>query len=257
MERLRNLSIRWKVIHIIMLTMTVALLIACASFMTYDYVAFRDQQIKDSQALADVLGTSSTAALSFDDRSAVRETLTSLANKREVTQSRVYAADGTRVRRLSAHGRCGAALVAARRRPRHHRRHGSHRRVQADHAQRRAARHDLPRVRSIAAARRASGASARSSLLVLAGSTVIAFAVAWTLQGFISGPDSAARRRCAGGDDRKVVHDPRRAQTARMRSARWSTASTRCSRRSTSATKSCSSIRRISRRKSPRARPSS
>ena len=35
MELLRNLSIRWKVIHMIMFTMTVALLIACAAFMAY------------------------------------------------------------------------------------------------------------------------------------------------------------------------------------------------------------------------------
>ena len=70
---LRDLSIRWKVIHIIMFTMTVALLIACATFMAYDYITFRDQQIKDSQALADLLGTSSTAALSFDDAQAVRD----------------------------------------------------------------------------------------------------------------------------------------------------------------------------------------
>ena len=46
MELLRNLSIRWKVIHMIMFTMTVALLAACAAFMTYDYVAFRDLQIE-------------------------------------------------------------------------------------------------------------------------------------------------------------------------------------------------------------------
>ena len=94
MTFIRNLSIRWKVIHIIMFTMTIALLIACATFMTYDYITFRDQQVKDSQALADLLGTSSTAALSFDDAQAVRDTLKALADKSEITHADVYTLDG-------------------------------------------------------------------------------------------------------------------------------------------------------------------
>src|SRR5687768_17433758 len=104
MELLRNLSIRWKVIHMIMFTMTVALLAACAAFMTYDYVAFRDLQIEDSQTLADMLGTGSTAALTFDDAGTMRETLQSLATKRDVTQARVYAASG---REFAAYRRAG------------------------------------------------------------------------------------------------------------------------------------------------------
>jgi len=109
MERLRNLSIRWKVIHSIMLTMTIALLIACATFMTDDYITFRDRQIKDSQALADVLGTSSTAALSFDDANAVRETLKTLGNKPEVTRSHVYTADGAE---FAAYQRAGIPVAS-------------------------------------------------------------------------------------------------------------------------------------------------
>src|SRR3989337_2844960 len=104
MELLRNLSIRWKVIHIIMLTMTVALLIACAAFMTYDYITFRDQQVKDSQALADLLGTSSTAALSFDDAQAAGDILRALANKPEITQAQIYTPDG---RQFASYHRAG------------------------------------------------------------------------------------------------------------------------------------------------------
>ena len=187
MERLRNLSIRWKVIHIIMFTMTVALLIACATFMTYDYVTFREQQIKDAQALADVLGTGSTAAMTFDDSKAVSETLNALTNKPEVTRALVYLPDG---REFAAYRRQNVAsatvevpangqgaIVTGDRigvfRPIvfNHERLGTIY-LEADRTQQR------ERVRHFG----------EIVLLVLAGSTIIAFVVAWTLQGLISGP---------------------------------------------------------------------
>ena len=186
MNRLRNLSIRWKVIHIIMFTMTVALLIACASFMTYDYVTFGQQQVKDSQALADMLGTASTAALSFDDPSAVRETLKSLANKPEVTQSQVYTVDG---RQFATYGRAGVSVTSMRPPVTGHGvivgtdRIGVFRPIvveerlgtiylETDRSQQR------ERVRRFS----------EIVVKVLAGSTTIAFLVAWALQRFISGP---------------------------------------------------------------------
>jgi len=187
MERLRNLSIRWKVIHIVMLTMTLALLMACAAFMAYDYVTFRDQQIKNVQALADVLGTASTAALTFDDHSAVSETLRALANKQEVTQSRVYAADG---RAFASYQRAGIALASLT--------------IPADGRGTRVSGDRIGVFRPIALNGERLGSIYLESdrtqqherlrrfavivLFVLVGSTVFAFAVAWILQGFISGP---------------------------------------------------------------------
>jgi signal transduction histidine kinase/DNA-binding response OmpR family regulator len=187
MERVRNLSIRWKVIHIIMFTMTVALLIACATFMTYDYVTFRDQQIKDSQALADLLATGSTAAMTFDDSGAVRETLNALTNQPRVTRAHVYLPDG---REFAAYRRedikpsavnvpaggqgsivTGDRIGVFRPIVFNQERLGTIY-LEADRTQQR------DRVEHFG----------EIVLLVLAGSTVIAFAVAWTLQGLISGP---------------------------------------------------------------------
>ena len=111
MTLLRNLSIRWKVMHIIMFIMTVALLIACATFMTYDYITFRDRQITDSQALADLLGTSSTAALSFDDAQVARDTLKALSNKHEITRAHVYGLDGSEFALYDRTGLAPASLV--------------------------------------------------------------------------------------------------------------------------------------------------
>ena len=187
MDQLRNLSIRWKVIHIVMFTMTVALLIACASFMAYDYIAFRDQQVKDSQALADVLGTSSTAALTFDDRSAVSETLTALADKQEVTQSRVYDSDGAEFAVYRRKGIASTALSIPS--------DGQRVLISSDRiGVFRPIRLNLERIGTIYLESDRSQQSDRLRrfgtivLLVLAGSTIIAFAVAWALQRFISGP---------------------------------------------------------------------
>ncbi len=187
MELLRNLSIRWKVIHMIMFTMTVALLIACAAFMAYDYVAFRDQLTKDSHALADLLGTGTTGALSFDDEKAAQETLRALAAKPEVTQSRVYDADG---REFAAYRRPGLTVEAPGTPPDGSRtiitsdRIGVFRPILLNHG----------RVGTIflesdrTAQRERVRHFGKIVLMVLAGSTVVAFVVAWILQGFISRP---------------------------------------------------------------------
>jgi two-component system sensor histidine kinase/response regulator len=187
MELLRNLSIRWKVIHMIMFTMTVALLAACAAFMTYDYVAFRDQQIEDSQTLADMLGTGSTAALSFDDADAERKTLLSLATRRDITQASVYAADG---RKFAAYRRAGVAASQAAVPPGGHGtfvtpdRIGVFRPIVLNGERLGTIHLESDRSEQDARVRRFSEIVA----MILAGSTVIAFVVAWILQGFISRP---------------------------------------------------------------------
>jgi two-component system, sensor histidine kinase and response regulator len=186
MELLRNLSIRWKVIHMIMFTMAVALLIACAAFMAYDYVAFRDQQIKNSHALADMLGTGATGALSFDDGKAAQETLRALAAKPEITQSRIYDAEG---REFAAYQRPDLAAEAP---------------IASDRNRTIITSDRIGVFRPILLNQERLGTIFLESdrteqeervrhfgkivLMVLAGSTVVAFVVAWILQGFISRP---------------------------------------------------------------------
>ncbi|HKY20129.1 MAG TPA: response regulator [Vicinamibacterales bacterium] len=187
LDRLRNLSIRWKIIHVVMFTMTVALLAACAAFMMYDYVAFRDQQVKNSQAFADMLAMNSTAALTFDDSNTVREALTTLAGKREVTQSHVYSANG---RVFAVYRRPGIALGAVA--------------VPTDGHGTIVTRDRIGVFRPIVMGGERLGTIYLESdrtqqhermrrfgqivLLVLVGSTIIAFTIAWILERLISGP---------------------------------------------------------------------
>jgi two-component system sensor histidine kinase/response regulator len=188
MTFLRDLSIRWKVIHIIMFTMTVALLIACATFMAYDYITFRDQQIQDSQALADLLGTSSTAAVSFDDAQTVRETLKALSDKNEITHAHVYTLDskpfasyyrtGLAPMSIAPPSDGGATVTVT------DDRIGVFRPIMLNRERIGTIYLEMDRTQQQQRVRHFSGIV----LLVLAGSTVIAFGVAWVLQGFISGP---------------------------------------------------------------------
>ncbi len=202
MTFLRDLSIRWKVIHIIMFTMTVALLVACASIMVYDYISFRDQQIMDSQTLADLLGTSNTAALSFDDDQAVRDTLKALSDKTAITSARVYALDGRVFASYSRPGLTPTAVapgvaaedtvtVTADR-------IGVSRRIMLKRERIGTIYIETDRIQQQQRVRRFGGIV----VLVLAASTAIAFLVAWVLQGFISGPIlrlAAATRTVAAG----------------------------------------------------------
>jgi signal transduction histidine kinase/ActR/RegA family two-component response regulator/HPt (histidine-containing phosphotransfer) domain-containing protein len=76
--KLRDLPIRRKLMLITMLVSGTALIVACSAFAAYDYVTFRYHMIKEWAASADVIGASSTAALSFGDRDAAREALSCL-----------------------------------------------------------------------------------------------------------------------------------------------------------------------------------
>jgi len=78
MRLLLNMSIRRKLTLLMMLTSVVALLLACGSFLTYDVATFRRKLALELTVLADVIGSNSTAALTFDDAGAARDALGAL-----------------------------------------------------------------------------------------------------------------------------------------------------------------------------------
>jgi len=98
MRGLRHISIRWKLTLIIMAASTIALLLVWAGFVSYEMFAFRRTMVRDLLTLADIIGTRSTAALSFEDRADAKESLSSLrANKHIISacfyrNGRVFAA---------------------------------------------------------------------------------------------------------------------------------------------------------------------
>ena len=59
----RDLSLKRKVMLIVMLTSSIALLLASAGFLAYDMTVFRNRMSQDLLAQAEIIGANSTASL--------------------------------------------------------------------------------------------------------------------------------------------------------------------------------------------------
>jgi signal transduction histidine kinase/ActR/RegA family two-component response regulator len=105
----RNLPVKHKLRLVIMATVTVALLSACAAALAYDRVAARNSLRSDLEVLAEMLGSNSTAALSFDDSRVAAEVLSTLRAKRQIVAAQIFTAGG---RPFASYRRAGAPVAA-------------------------------------------------------------------------------------------------------------------------------------------------
>jgi signal transduction histidine kinase/DNA-binding response OmpR family regulator len=71
-------SIRGKVLTLVMLTTTVALLLGLGAFVTYEHIAFRQKMVGNLNMLAQMVGANSAAALTFHDKSTATQILSDL-----------------------------------------------------------------------------------------------------------------------------------------------------------------------------------
>src|SRR5579862_5698963 len=90
MTWLHNLSIRKKLQAIVMVAAGVALLVASAVFTVYDRATFLNAKMQDLRTSATMVGSNSTAALSFGDAKAAQEVLAALRAKQNVMNACVY-----------------------------------------------------------------------------------------------------------------------------------------------------------------------
>jgi len=90
----RDLSIRRKLTLIVMTTTCTAILLACGAFFAFDIHTLRQSRMHDLETLAEVLGSNSTAALTFNDPAAAREVLQSLSAKEHIMAAGLYRSDG-------------------------------------------------------------------------------------------------------------------------------------------------------------------
>ena len=81
MRRFRDLSIKRKLMLIILLTSCLALLVACVAFILHARVTYRIALSNDRATLAEIIAANSTAALAFDDPIAAEEMLATLQAK--------------------------------------------------------------------------------------------------------------------------------------------------------------------------------
>jgi two-component system, sensor histidine kinase len=103
------MSIRRKLTLTIATTSALALALAAAALVVYDIATYRQALTHDLEALADLVGHNSTAALTFGDSTAAGETLRSLSVRNEVQAAALYTAAGLRV---AAYSRPGATTPA-------------------------------------------------------------------------------------------------------------------------------------------------
>jgi len=89
-----NMTIRRKLTLIIMLISSIALLLACVAFITYDRITFKSTMTQKVRILAEVIGNNSTAALTFDNRSDAQETLSALKVEPHIVAATIYSRDG-------------------------------------------------------------------------------------------------------------------------------------------------------------------
>ena len=94
MFSLRNWTIKAKLTATTMLTSIMAVLLACASFIVFDYFTHRQTLVDDLSGFADMLGGNCKAALQFDRPKDAETMLSSLAAREAVTFACIF--DGQR-----------------------------------------------------------------------------------------------------------------------------------------------------------------
>ena len=94
MLRVRDYSISAKLTWMNMLVSGTALLLACAAFVAYDLVTFRETLMRNLSTQAQIVGANSVSALLFNDPSAAEKTLSALETSPNIVSAGIYTADG-------------------------------------------------------------------------------------------------------------------------------------------------------------------
>jgi two-component system, sensor histidine kinase and response regulator len=92
--RYRNLPVKVKLHLIIMGTVCIALLLACAAVLVYERVVLYKTMENDLGILAEIFASNSSAALTFDDPKAAQELLSGLKARRSIESAVIYSASG-------------------------------------------------------------------------------------------------------------------------------------------------------------------
>jgi PAS domain S-box-containing protein len=83
-------TIKRKLTLIIMITCSVALILACTAILLFEHAGTRQMLKHNTQVMANVIGANSSAALSFKDKNAARETLGALRAEPYVLSACLY-----------------------------------------------------------------------------------------------------------------------------------------------------------------------
>ena len=92
--RYRNLPVKHKLRMIIVFTASAALVLACGAIAAYDQTLARDGMRSDLAGSAEIVGSSSTAAVVFRDRKAAEEMLSQFKARPHILAAWIYTEDG-------------------------------------------------------------------------------------------------------------------------------------------------------------------
>src|SRR4051812_2157491 len=98
------MSRSWKVAPAVALVLAITLLIAGVAIAFYNERSYRAQKVSEFLVQAQILASSVTAALTFDDDRTAQEYVSALRANPEVDAAAVYAADGTLFARYARNG---------------------------------------------------------------------------------------------------------------------------------------------------------
>src|SRR5258708_16763578 len=96
MSWLQDMPVKRKLTLVILLTCSVALLLACGILAAYQVFDFRRAMVRNMDVLGDVSGKNDRAALAFQDEKAARGLLQALQSESAVEGACLYAEDGSR-----------------------------------------------------------------------------------------------------------------------------------------------------------------
>lgn len=91
---IREPSLRQRLLLLTMLTSGIGVLLGCLGFLAYDMHVAREQKEEDLRSMADLIGTSSAAALAFDDAISASKLLEALGTRSQIRWGVLYRSDG-------------------------------------------------------------------------------------------------------------------------------------------------------------------
>ncbi len=94
MKYFNSLSIKWKIILLIVVSSVLSLLIVCFVFVYKDLSLFKSIYINNLSNMASIIGHSSRAALFFEDKEAAEKILSSLKKEKQIHYAALYNANG-------------------------------------------------------------------------------------------------------------------------------------------------------------------
>ncbi len=94
MQFIKNLSIKRKLILIVLITTGAALFLASIALITDDYIRFRSEIKRELTSTAKIVDLNSTAALEFGDPEAGKEILSALKEDPRIVSATIYTSEG-------------------------------------------------------------------------------------------------------------------------------------------------------------------